>query len=101
MPLNVNEKLLDGKNFYLFFSLFFHFYLQGGEVVQETITSNIHDDIITLEFQRTDGTLITQLIDFRSVSMEVKVNLFLLRTHERNPFFPRADEGTSRDINLI
>lgn len=43
--------------------------LQGGEVVQETITSNIHDDIITLEFQRTDGTLITQLIDFRSVSL--------------------------------
>lgn len=50
-------------------------YLQGGEVVQETITSNIHDDIITLEFQRTDGTLITQLIDFRSVSI---ANLFLL-----------------------
>lgn len=42
-------------------------------MVQETITSNIHDDIITLEFQRTDGTLITQLIDFRSVSI---VNLF-------------------------
>uniref|UniRef100_A0A336MDB7 CSON015580 protein n=1 Tax=Culicoides sonorensis TaxID=179676 RepID=A0A336MDB7_CULSO len=39
---------------------------QGGEVVQETITSNISDDVIILEFQRTDGTLITQLIDFRS-----------------------------------
>ncbi|XP_063701175.1 out at first protein [Culicoides brevitarsis] len=39
---------------------------QGGEVVQETITSNIGDDVIILEFQRTDGTLITQLIDFRS-----------------------------------
>lgn len=38
-------------------------------MVQETITSNIHDDIITLEFQRNDGTLITQLIDFRSVSI--------------------------------
>jgi hypothetical protein len=48
--------------------IYFNFYLQGGEVVQETITSNIHDDIIILEFQRTDGTLITQLIDFRSVS---------------------------------
>lgn len=48
---------------------FYAIYLQGGEVVQETITSNIHDDIITLEFQRTDGTLITQLIDFRSVSI--------------------------------
>jgi Transcriptional regulator, Out at first len=53
---------------------FYVIFLQGGEVVQETITSNIHDDIITLEFQRTDGTLITQLIDFRSVSI---VDLFL------------------------
>jgi hypothetical protein len=50
------------------FFFFFLLSLQGGEVVQETITSNIHDDIIMLEFQRTDGTLITQLIDFRSVS---------------------------------
>lgn len=37
-------------------------------MVQETITSNVVDDIIILEFQRTDGTLITQLIDFRNVS---------------------------------
>jgi Transcriptional regulator, Out at first len=43
--------------------------LQGGEVVQETITSNISDDVITLEFQRSDGTLITELIDFRNVSI--------------------------------
>jgi hypothetical protein len=63
-----NEKLLSSWKIYLFFSFSFFVYLQGGEVVQETITSNIHDDIITLEFQRTDGTLITQLIDFRSVS---------------------------------
>lgn len=45
-------------------------------MVQETITSNIHDDIITLEFQRTDGTLITQLIDFRSVSIVTFSNGF-------------------------
>lgn len=32
---------------------------QGGEVMQETITSNVIDDIITLEFQKSDGTLIT------------------------------------------
>lgn len=36
-------------------------------MVQETITSNVSDDLITLEFQRTDGTLITQFIDFRNV----------------------------------
>ncbi|XP_055296516.1 out at first protein [Sitodiplosis mosellana] len=39
---------------------------QGGEVIQETITSNLDDDSIILEFQRTDGTLITQLLDFRN-----------------------------------
>jgi hypothetical protein len=49
-------------------------------VVQETITSNIHDDIITLEFQRTDGTLITQLIDFRSVSIARNPFLIPFRT---------------------
>ncbi|KAH8267408.1 hypothetical protein KR018_000593 [Drosophila ironensis] len=39
---------------------------QGGEVIQESITSNIGEDLITLEFQKTDGTLITQVIDFRN-----------------------------------
>ncbi|XP_030384032.1 out at first protein [Scaptodrosophila lebanonensis] len=43
---------------------------QGGEVIQESITSNIGEDLITLEFQKTDGTLITQVIDFRN---EVKI----------------------------
>ncbi|XP_011201754.2 out at first protein [Bactrocera dorsalis] len=43
---------------------------QGGEVIQESITSNVSEDIITLEFQKTDGTLITQVIDFRN---EVKI----------------------------
>ncbi|XP_058059982.1 out at first protein [Anopheles bellator] len=39
---------------------------QGGEIVQETITSSVGDDTCTLEFQRSDGTLITKLIDFKS-----------------------------------
>ncbi|KAL1399347.1 hypothetical protein pipiens_008278, partial [Culex pipiens pipiens] len=39
---------------------------RGGEVVQETITSSVSDDTCTLEFQRSDGTLVTKLIDFRS-----------------------------------
>ncbi|RZF44492.1 hypothetical protein LSTR_LSTR002265 [Laodelphax striatellus] len=37
---------------------------QGGDVVQETISSNVSEDSVTLEFQRSDGTLITQLVDF-------------------------------------
>ncbi|XP_018324718.1 out at first protein [Agrilus planipennis] len=39
---------------------------QGGDVVQETIAANVTDDTVTLEFQRPDGTLVTQLIDFRN-----------------------------------
>jgi hypothetical protein len=37
-------------------------------VLQETITANVSEDAVTLEFQRSDGTLITQLMDFRNVS---------------------------------
>ncbi|XP_021928313.1 out at first protein isoform X3 [Zootermopsis nevadensis] len=39
---------------------------QGGDVLQETITANVSEDVVTLEFQRSDGTLITQLVDFRN-----------------------------------
>ncbi|XP_075224596.1 BRICHOS-like domain-containing protein out at first isoform X1 [Lycorma delicatula] len=38
---------------------------QGGDVVQETIAANVTEDSVMLEFQRSDGTLITQLVDFR------------------------------------
>lgn len=58
-------------------------------MVQETITSNIHDDIIMLEFQRTDGTLITQLIDFRSVS---RYHFHSLETKK----FPDPSQPTKR-----
>lgn len=44
------------------------FFFQGGDVVQENIFANVTDDTVTLEFQRSDGTLVTQLIDFRNVS---------------------------------
>ncbi|MPC30016.1 Out at first protein [Portunus trituberculatus] len=40
---------------------------QGGEVFKETITANISDDSVMLEFPQNDGTYITQLIDFKQV----------------------------------
>lgn len=46
---------------------------QGGDVLQETIFANTTDDTVTLEFQRPEGTLITQFIEFKSVS-ELIVN---------------------------
>lgn len=58
--------------YFCFFLLSFH--EKGGEVIQESITSNVSEDIITLEFQKTDGTLITQVIDFRNVSTIYYIN---------------------------
>ncbi|XP_044749174.1 out at first protein [Coccinella septempunctata] len=45
---------------------------QGGDVVQENISANVTDDTVTLEFQRSDGTLVTQLIDFRNEVQVIK-----------------------------
>ncbi|XP_001603817.1 out at first protein [Nasonia vitripennis] len=45
---------------------------QGGDILQETITSNITEDVITLEFQRSDGTLVTQLVDFKNEVQVIK-----------------------------
>lgn len=39
----------------------------GQEVYQEVITANTTEDIIVVEFHESDGSLITQLIDFKSV----------------------------------
>lgn len=41
---------------------------QGGDVLQETIAANTSEDTVSLEFQGSDGTLITQLVDFTTVS---------------------------------
>ena len=39
----------------------------GGEVFKESIQANTSLDTITLEFQKTDGTSVTQFIDYRNV----------------------------------
>ncbi|XP_024936882.1 out at first protein isoform X2 [Cephus cinctus] len=44
----------------------------GGDILLETISSNVTEDMITLEFQRSDGTLVTQLIDFRNEVQVIK-----------------------------
>lgn len=59
----------------------FYLSLQGGEVIQESITSNVSEDLITLEFQKTDGTLITQIIDFRNVSSKYNIILYKCETY--------------------
>lgn len=45
--------------------------LQGGEVLQETITANVTEEWVSLEFQRSDGTLVTQILDFKNVSSAI------------------------------
>ncbi|KMQ89103.1 out at first protein [Lasius niger] len=46
--------------------------LHGGDILLETISSNVTEDLITLEFQRSDGTLVTQLIDFKNEVQVIK-----------------------------
>lgn len=48
---------------------FSYFTSQGGDILLETISSNVTEDVITLEFQCSDGTLVTQLIDFKNVNI--------------------------------
>lgn len=58
--------------------LFDDLVFQGGDVVQENIFANVTDDTVSLEFQRSDGTLITQVIDFRNVSKFAKCFFFII-----------------------
>lgn len=41
----------------------------GGDLLRERLLANTSDETITLEFQRADGTHVTQLIDFRAIVM--------------------------------
>lgn len=43
-------------------------FIQGGDVIQESIEANVTENTVLLEFQTSDGTLINQLIDFANVS---------------------------------
>lgn len=52
--------------------LLIHVKNQGGDIILETISSNVTEDVITLEFQRSDGTLVTQLIDFKNEVQIIK-----------------------------
>jgi hypothetical protein len=58
-------------------------------VVQENIFANVTHDTVSLEFQRSDGTLITQVIDFRNVSTTTTVcvtrTLFYLPDYDTSP----------------
>lgn len=40
---------------------------KGGDIVKEIITGNTTSDVVELQFQNTDGTIINQFIDFKSV----------------------------------
>ncbi|XKL65480.1 hypothetical protein PGB90_008900 [Kerria lacca] len=59
----------------------FIFCVQGGEILQETLTSNVTSDTVMLEYLNSDGTLITQLIDFKREVQVLKV--FVLGEEER------------------
>ncbi|GAB6019603.1 hypothetical protein CHUAL_001168 [Chamberlinius hualienensis] len=45
---------------------------KGGDVLQESVYANTTSDIVILEFQNPEGTLITQLIDFKAEAQVFK-----------------------------
>lgn len=40
---------------------------KGGDIIKEIITGNTTSDVVEPQFQNTDGTIINQFIDFKSV----------------------------------
>ncbi|XP_063365625.1 out at first protein [Cydia amplana] len=46
---------------------------QGGDVVQESITANVSEDTVTLEFLRMDGVFVSQIVDFANEVEAMKV----------------------------
>ena len=48
-------------------------------MLQEVLTSNVSEDVVQLEYQRSDGTLVTQLLDFRK---EVQIYRLLILEEE-------------------
>ncbi|XP_046454442.1 out at first protein-like [Daphnia pulex] len=56
---------------------------QGGDVLQEVLASNVSEDVVQLEYQRADGTIVTQMLDFRK---EVQIyRLLILAEEEQLP----------------
>lgn len=53
--------------------------LKGGDVLQEVLASNVSEDTVQLEYQRADGTIVTQLLDFRK---EVQIYRLLILAEE-------------------
>ena len=40
---------------------------KGGDVIREVIRGNTTSDVVEVQFRNTDGTIINQFIDFKSV----------------------------------
>ena len=54
---------------------------EGGEVLTETIVANTTLDTVSLTLKQNDGTIITQLVDFKNVRCFF---LFLFAFHNDN-----------------
>lgn len=53
-------------------------------MLQEVLTSNVSEDTVQLEYQRSDGTIVTQLLDFRK---EVQIYRILILSEEEQVCF--------------
>ena len=64
----------------------------GGEVIQEVIAANTTEETVKLEFQRPDGSLITQLIDFAA---EIQIFRMITMAEEE-----RGQRGDSYQVKI-
>lgn len=77
---------------------------QGGDIIQESIVANVSEDTVSLEFLRSDGTLIMHIIDFANEVQLLKVvmpgeeewgqtqyQVLCFLTHSANSEFIAAD----------
>lgn len=58
---------------------------QGGDTLHEALTANVTEDTVQLQFQRADGTVVTQFLDFQR---EVLIYRLMVLTEEEQVLKP-------------
>lgn len=71
---------------------------QGGDILQENLTSNVTDETVQLEFQKADGTLVTQFLDFLR---EVQIYRLTILSEEEGLPTPPAQQVPYRTVCFV
>ncbi|XP_069110549.1 out at first protein-like [Argopecten irradians] len=63
---------------------------RGGDVVIETIQANTSNDVVQLQFQNTDGTIVHQLIDYKSEAQIFRAHVLWEEEQDYNQNKPQV-----------